>query len=257
MTVKLFATNKSPLIETSSVTNKLPPTVALPLADTVDNVVAPVTPNVPPSIVAPFPTVRVLPSATLTFSLNVVAPLTANVPPSVVAPFPTVIVLPAATLTLSFNVVVPATVKLLPSPAIPDVDNVDKVVAPVTAIVPPIFTAFPIPIPPAVCIEPVIVVVESVVDKIFTLLSVDNPVISKLPPIFTSCSTPNPPAVCIAPVKILLEFVLFVTDILPLADILDTVVAPVTPNVVPIVAEPLVDTVVNDVLPIAFNVPYM
>jgi hypothetical protein len=47
LTVKLCATNKSPLIETSLVTNKLPPTVALPLADTVDNVVAPVTPRVP------------------------------------------------------------------------------------------------------------------------------------------------------------------------------------------------------------------
>ena len=93
--------------------------------------VAPDTPNVPPNIVAPFPTVKVLPAAILTLSFRVVAPVTANVPVPVIFVADTIP-----------NVVAPVTPNV-PVPVIFVADTIPNVVASVTDNVPviPVFPA--------------------------------------------------------------------------------------------------------------------
>ena len=65
------------------------------------------------------------------------------------------------------------------------------------------------PIPPSVCIEPVVPLVELVV--LSTVMA---------PPMYASQATPIPPAVVIAPVEVLVEFVVSVALRIPAAFVL-------------------------------------
>ena len=221
------------------------------------SVVSPVTPNAPPSIVAPVPTVNVLlpviltllfiveipvtvsvPSnavAPLTSSVeltavvvSVVSPVTPNAPPRVVIPFPTVNVLPAATLTLSFNVVTPATVNELSNTVAPLTSSVEltpivvSVVSPVTPNAPPSVVA---PVPTVNVLLPV---------TLTLLFIVEIPV------------TVNVPSNTVAPL----------TSSVELTAIVVIVVSPVTPNTPPrvVIPFPTVNVLPAATLTLSFNV---
>ena len=96
-----------------------------------ENVATPVVDSEPPRVVAPVPTVKVLPPPTLVVPLKVLdpvtdrvllrvaAPVTPSVPPSDVAPVPTVKVLAPVTEVLPAKVLAPVTVKPLPTVMLP------------------------------------------------------------------------------------------------------------------------------------------
>ena len=83
----------------------------------------------PATVVFPFVASTVnLPELTFKLPPKVDAPVTPSVPPIVVAPFPTVNAFPAAIVTSSFNVVVPVTVKVVSNDAASSTLNVPLIV---------------------------------------------------------------------------------------------------------------------------------
>ena len=79
-------------------------------------VVVPVTAKVPPSEVAPLPTVRVAVPAMLVLPLKLVVPATLSVPPRLVAPVPTFKVLEPLMLVAPFKVTPPVPVENVVAP---------------------------------------------------------------------------------------------------------------------------------------------
>ena len=93
------------------------PAVVVEVASvSLESVVTPETPNVPPKDVAPVPTVKVLASATVTSSFKAVVPVTARLPPKDVAPVPTVKVLELLIEVLPARVTLPLPVVNVPLP---------------------------------------------------------------------------------------------------------------------------------------------
>ena len=114
----------------------------------------------------------------------------------------------------------------------PSVSNPDVVVLPATVNVPPIFADSFTPNPPAVLIDPVVLLVEftveatSILPVALTPAKLEAPVTFKVPPICVFCAIPTPPDVFIEPLVEFNALVVFVTLIIPVAVELTDVISP-------------------------------